>query len=217
MMGQPVDLNLKNAAGSKLVHKYYPGAPETSALLVALPGDHYGVDGPLLYYPAMALHKAGWSTLALTYGYQSMAEPFSLGALPEMVSEVTGALSEVLHRDEPARVALLGKSLGAALIATLATVVPELEHARMVYLTPPLDVPLFAPAFLATRQESLIVLGDADRYYDRARLEEMRSGRHFELLEVEGGDHSLMVKGGLKPSLEALERVVGVVLKFLTG
>ena len=137
-MHEPISLPLQTAAGSRLVHKYYPGDREGGALVMALPGDHYGVDGPLLYYPTLALCQEGWSTLALTYGYQSAGEPFSLGVIPDMAEEVTAALRVVLEREAPARVALIGKSLGAALIATLAASLPQLAAQPIVasYLHP---------------------------------------------------------------------------------
>jgi len=216
-MSQPVNLSLRSASGGLLVHKYFPGDGEVDSLLVTLPGDHYGVDGPLLYYPRLTLREAGWSTLALTYSYQAAGEPFTLSALPDMVEEVSAALKEVLGMRRKGRVALVGKSLGAALIATLASTMPALENARMVYLTPPLYVPLFAPAFLETRQESLIVVGTADRFYDRDTLESMRSGRPFELIEIANADHSLNVESNLDGTFSALKRAVAGVITFLTG
>ena len=214
-MSQPVDLSLRSASGGKLVHKYYPGDGEAAPLLVTLPGDHYGVDGPLLYYPSLVLRGAGWSTFAITYGYQAAGEPFTLTALPDMVEEVSAALKEALRRGSQVRVGLVGKSLGAALLATLASTLPELESARMVYLTPPLGVPLFAPAFLETRQKSLIVIGTADRFYDQDTLESMRTERSFELLEIDGADHSLTVESGLAGTLSVHERAVDAVVAFL--
>ncbi|MFN2148210.1 MAG: alpha/beta hydrolase [Anaerolineales bacterium] len=216
-MSGPITLPLETASGTRLVHKYYGGDRDPGALLLALPGDHYGVDGPLLYYPTLALRQQGWSTLALTYGYQSAGDPFSLGALPNMVQEVTAALRAALERENPGWVALVGKSLGAALVATLATSVPELESASLLYLTPPLDVPLFGPVFAETRQRSMIVIGTADRFFDREVLERMRSQRTFELLEVEGADHSLIVAGDPAQTFRVLERVVGAAVDFLKG
>jgi acetyl esterase/lipase len=217
MMSEPVYLPLRTASGGKLVHKFYIGTDEENSLFVTLPGDHYGVDGPLLYYPAMALRRAGWSTLALTYGYQSAGEPFAVTVLPDMVEEASAAVREAIARVQPGRICLAGKSLGAALITTLAATMDELESARLVYMTPPLTVPLFAPGFRDTRQPSLVLVGTADRFYDRQVLEALRSERPFDLLEIVGADHSLIVEGGMKETLKALEQTVEKVLSFIQG
>ena len=215
MGSELLNLQLRSASGAALRHTFYPGTGESPALLVTLPGDHYGVDGPLLYYPSTELRRAGWSTLSVTFGYQSAGEPFSLGVLPDMVQETERAIRTAAAHTPPSRIALVGKSLGAALSVTLAATMPELETADLVYLTPPLDIPLFAPAFQETRQRSLVVIGTADRFYDQQVLEAMGKGRAFELLEVERGDHSLNIAGDLEATLAALEQVVRRVIKFL--
>jgi len=214
-VSEPLNLQLRSPSGAALRHAFYPGTGAHPALLVTLPGDHYGMDGPLLYYPARELRRAGWSTLAVTFGYQSAGEPFSLGVLPDMVQETERAIRAAAAHSPPSRIALVGKSLGAALNVTLAVTMPELEAADLVYLTPPLDIPLFAPAFQETWQRSLVVIGTADRFYDPQVLAAMRAGSTFELLEVEGGDHSLNIPGDLAATLAALEQVVRRVVKFL--
>jgi acetyl esterase/lipase len=217
MMSELVYLPLRTASGEKLVHKFYLGAGGEKSLFVTLPGDHYGVDGPLLYYPAAALKRAGWSTLALTYGYQSAGEPFSISVLPDMVEEVSAAVLAAIARVKPTRIALAGKSLGAALITTLAATMDELQSARLVYLTPPLDVPLFAPGFRQTHQASLIVVGTADRFYDRKVLDALQSERSYELLEIVDADHSLIIVDRLRETLQALERTIDTVVEFIQG
>ena len=65
---------------------------EPSGLLVTLPGNHYGVDGPMLYYPSELLRNAGWDTLALTYGFQTAGIEFSHEAAPGVLQECQAAL-----------------------------------------------------------------------------------------------------------------------------
>ena len=91
-MAEPFNLELKTADGRHLMHKYYPAPGRPSGLALLLPGDHYGMDAPLLYYPALALRKQGWDTLALTYGYQSAGRPISMEEIPDTVDEVVRAL-----------------------------------------------------------------------------------------------------------------------------
>ncbi len=216
-MAELVALDLETADGHRLVHKYYPAQGNPQALAVVLPGDHYGVDAPLLYYPTLALQQAGWDTLALTYGYQSAGKQFSLNYIPQTVDEILRGIKVALdHRPAP-RLLLIGKSLGAALITTLCQIEPVMDPASTVYLTPPLDMPFFASAFEETTQPALVILGTADRFYDERVLGEMRSSRAFELMQIEGADHSLNIGDDLKASLQVLGEVVRKILEFAGG
>jgi hypothetical protein len=59
-------------------------------------------------------------------------------------------------------------------------------------------------------------MGTADRFYDPRALERLQAARPFELVLVEGADHSMDVPGDLAASLQALRQVVAAVLGFLT-
>jgi hypothetical protein len=58
-------------------------------------------------------------------------------------------------------------------------------------------------------------MGTADRFYDPLALERLKAGRPFELVLVEGADHSMDVPGDLAASLQAVRQVVTAVLEFL--
>lgn len=213
-MVEPFKLELETADGRHLMHKYYPAAADPTGLALLLPGDHYGVDAPLLYYPALALRQQGWDTLAITYGYQAAGKLISLDEIPDTVDEVVRGLKAALaHRQAP-RLLLIGKSLGAALITTLCQVDPVFENARTIYLTPPLEMPFFASAFAETSQDALVILGTADRFFNPKVLDEMRSAKSFELMKIEGGDHSLNFGDDLNATLQVLGEVVRRMLAF---
>jgi hypothetical protein len=105
-----VRLGLETADGHPLVHKYYPARGEPRGLALTLPGDHYGVDAPLLYYPTQSLQQRGWDTLALTYGYQSSAVPLTLNEIPQIVDEILHGLKMALDYRPTPRLLLIGKS-----------------------------------------------------------------------------------------------------------
>jgi predicted alpha/beta-hydrolase family hydrolase len=75
-------------------------------------------------------------------------------------------------------------------------------------------MPFFAPAFTETTQPALVILGTADRFYNEKILGEMRSGRAFEMMQIEGGDHSLNIGDDLKATLQVLGEVVRKILEF---
>jgi len=214
-MADRVYLPLKTIEGRPLVHKFYRQEADAKGLLVTFPGGNYGMDGPMLYYPSELLGASGWDTLALTYGFQLSMEPFSTDDIPDLLEECRAAVGVVLEGREYPRLGLIGKSLGAAVVALLCQTEPYLAGARAAYLTPPLGMPFFDPIFSQTDQPAWLAIGTQDRFYDPQALESLLAGRPFELTVIKGADHSMDVTGNLKASLEAVKMVVGEVLEFL--
>src|SRR3990172_8596788 len=107
-MAEVVSLPLSTADGRPLVHKFYRHPEGAAGLLVTFPGNHYGVDGPLLYYPAKLLGAEGWDTLAVSYGFQTaMREPFADG-LENLVTECVAAIAAAIESRGYSRIGLIG-------------------------------------------------------------------------------------------------------------
>ncbi len=208
-------LPLQTADGRPLVHKFYRQRGPTQGLLVTFPGAHYGVDGPLLYYPSLALRQAGWDTLAVTYGFQSAGADLKARDLSGLLQEYRQAVEQALAERAYPRIALLGKSLGTGVVARLCRDLPALAGARAAYLTPMLGTPFFDPAFAETSNPAFVALGTADRFYDPEALERLRAQRGFQLTPVEGADHSLNIPGDLEASIANMARVVRETVEFL--
>jgi dienelactone hydrolase len=209
------NLDLETADGRPLIHKFYRQFEAAEGLLVVFPGNHYGVDGPLLYYPCELLRDQGWDTLALSYGFQTAGrEPFEEG-LDVLLSECKSAAQAAFGARDYPRLGLVGKSLGAAVVAQLCANEPEFSAARAGYLTPALGTPFFDPLFLETKQPSYVAVGTADRFYSPEALESLRGKKPFELALVEGADHSMNVPGDLTASTESVREVVEGLLAFL--
>lgn len=212
-----VKLPFKASDGNPLIHKFYRQEDEPSGLLVTLPGNHYGVDGPLLYYPSELLCEAGWDTLALTYGYQTAGEEFHHDTVPSMVQECHAALALIISERDYPRIGLVGKSLGAFVIAQLCNMGDGLDKVRCVYLTPPIGTPFFDPFFLQTVQPAHLAIGTRDRFYQSQALEDLQAKRAFGLTLIEGADHSMDVAGDLDASIEAVRTVTQEGVDFLVG
>lgn len=213
-MPEPVYLKLKDARNRPLRHKYLRHDRAAEGLFFQLPGDNYSADGPLLYFPGRMLFSEGWDTFSLSYGYQSAGKPFAPEYIPGIVEECAGALEVVLRQRSYPKVALAGKSLGTAVVAVLLTMDLDLDHARAIYLTPPLGTPVFDPVFLETQAPAYIALGSADRFYDEAGFDALSARKEFEYTLIANADHSLYVQGDLKATLRAHERVTQSVVDF---
>jgi dienelactone hydrolase len=216
-MCELLTLPLKTGRGEPLVHKFYTHGQLSKGLLVVLPGSNYGVDGPALYYPGELLFEAGWDTLAITYGYQSRAEPFTTEVVPEILQECAAAMREVLTERQYARIALLGKSLGCGVVAFLAQSEEKLKNALTIYLTPPLGTPAFDPLFAQTPQPALVALGTGDRFYNSQTLQALQDQRDFELVLIESVDHSFDKPGNLDVSLGAIQTITERIIEFVTN
>ncbi len=214
-MPEPTYLELHAEDGNPLRHKYFQQEGQPVGLLVIFPGDNYGVDGPLLYYPGKLLWDLGWDTAAITYGYQSAGKPFSPLAIADVLSECRRAVEILLRARHYPRVVLIGKSLGASLIALLCQQMELPERVQAVYITPPLG-PMFNPVFLETTQDALIAIGTGDRFFDAVVLSELEMAKSFRIVVIDGADHSMNVKGQLDASLGAIREVSRAVLDFIT-
>ncbi|MGD2162463.1 MAG: hypothetical protein PVI81_08070 [Anaerolineales bacterium] len=213
-MPDPTVLDLKDSRGNPLRHKYMRQAGDAHGMYYQLPGDNYGVDGPLLYFPSRMLFSEGWDTFSLSYGYQSAGESFAPEYIPAIVEECRGALENILAQRDYPRLVLAGKSLGAAVIALLLSMELELEHARAVYLTPPLGTPVFDPVFVQTKNESYLALGTADRFYNEHKLSQLQSEKPFEYTIVPDADHSIYIEGELGATIQAHEKIARAVVDF---
>ena len=213
-MPEPTYLDLISAGGKPLRHKYFQQEGDPRGLLVLLPGDNYGVDGPLLYYPGHILYERGWDTLALTYGYQSEAAPFSIEFISGMLQECGQSVKAALGERPYTRIGLIGKSIGAAIVVVLCETESLLDHARAAYLTPPLG-PLFDQVLKGTSQPAYVALGNKDRFYSKEALESLQEARTFSLSVVKDADHSLNVAGDLKRTMSIIERVVQETVDFI--
>lgn len=212
-----VRLPLTTADGRPLAHKFYRHAEGAAGLLLALPGNLYGPDGALLFYPSVLLGARGWDTLALTYGFQSAMSGAGPEAVASAMTECAAAIGSALEGRSYSRIGLLAKSLGCGIAAQLCLSEQALAAARVAYLTPMLGTSLFDPLFTQTRQPAYLAQGTADSFYDAAALDALRETRAFFLTLVEGADHSLIVPGDLVASIAALERVTREVIAFLTA
>jgi hypothetical protein len=214
-MAEIVRLALQTADDRPLMHKFYRHEKGAAGLLVTFPGDNYGVDGPLLYYPSKILRESGWDTIAVTYGYQTAMAEMSLETIPGLIEECRRAVDVALVTQDYPHIGMVGKSLGANIVAHLCQVEPALKDARAVFLTPPLGNPLFDSSFGVLKQQAYLAMGTADRFYNAERLEILKVTRPFELTLIEGADHSMDIEGELEASLDAVKRVVSEVVAML--
>lgn len=170
------------------------GADPRQVALV-LPGRAYSADMPLLYYLRALLGQRGWEVLDVSWGTTP----------PTTDDAVLAVADEALADVRAPRVLLVGKSLGTRAIPLAAD-----RSLPGIWLTPLVTEPSVRSALSRLRAPALLVGGTADPSWDPAVR-----GLGHEVLEIDGGTHTLDVPGDVEASVAALSRVVSAAARFL--
>lgn len=187
---RPIDLS----PGEAVLHEGNPGR-----CAVVLPGVRYFSQAPLLWFAREAAQAGGWSVLELSERAPADEEPFAW-----MRDRAERALDSASEADT---VAVIGKSLASA----AAPLVAERGLAA-VWLTPLLIQPEVVAALRAASAPALLVGSSADPTWSNG---EQPGGNGIEVLELDGLDHSLQVKGDPLASLDVLRQVTERIGAFL--
>lgn len=199
-------------------HTFYRQESAPGGLLIVLPGLHYGPDGPLNYHVSHGLRAKEWDTLGLTYGFQAAVKSGYMESWLTTLDECRDAIRHSVECRPYPIVAVVGKSLGSSLLATLGAEMPELATARLAHHTPPLGMPSIDDLLATARQPMYLALGTADNFYDPSRLSALRARRPMLVRVIEGADHGMDVPGDLQATMRAVRQVVEDTLSFvLTG
>lgn len=186
---QPIDLN----PGEALLHE---GDPERC--VVVLPGVQYFSQAPLLWFAREAALAAGWSALELSERAPREGDPF------RWMRDRAGS---ALAATDAGRVVVVGKSLASAAVPLVSE-----RTLPAIWLTPLLVRPEVVSALEATQAPALLVGSSADpTWADGVRPE----NDALEIVEHDGLDHSLQVKGNPLASLDVLREVTQRVSAFL--
>ena len=211
-------LDVMGYRGEPVPHTFLrqPGDADHAGIL--LPGLRYTCDMPLLYYPARLLSDLGADVLRVEYAYDRRAD---FQALPEaeqnrwFLADVGAACRAILAQRAYQRITLIGKSIGTLAMGLLLASEPAFTQAAAIWLTPLLAQRALREQIRQHRGRSLIIIGTADRYYNPDHLAEVQSATGGAAVVVDGGDHSLNIKGDVLHSLQALEQVMQAIRSFL--
>jgi predicted alpha/beta-hydrolase family hydrolase len=190
----------------------------TGHLAVVFSGYGYRCSAPLLWYPTRVLLSLGADVLWVDYPYEQQPE---FGDSDEQVQkdwlfEDSAAALESAEKLRPyGRATLVGKSLGTLAMGHVLTRVPTPVDTRTVWITPVLADSGLRRAIEKATSPSLVIIGSADRYYDRSFVERLREKAATEVLVVEGGDHILETKHGTVQSIDILKMVAESVSRFV--
>lgn len=211
-------LGILGSDNQPLPHSFVRQDGETSHLAIFLPGYAYGPDRPALHYPVRLLTELGADALILKKIYASVP---GFASLPEnerirmIVADALSACTAGLARREYSRITLVGKSLGTIAMARLLKLLPELQDAECIWLTPILQHERSRAIILEKKPRSLFVIGTADQYYDPEILQELEQGTNGRSLVLPDAHHGLEVADSTRRSIAHMDTMIASIQDFL--
>ena len=184
-----------------------------SHLIIVLPGARYGLIGPAILFPVLALEQSGGEVHLIGY-----PRP-----LPRDLNQDSAALFAVKARDliqaevdarSPDRVSLVAKSLGTVVLGAIGDQLRLPDRVEALWLTPLFGLPYVREGAARTAWRSLIVSGAADPAHDTAGLEQVVAALGAESLVIEAADHALQISGDVLATVEAMRCLAEAVLQF---
>jgi hypothetical protein len=163
--------------------------------LVLLPGVRYFSQAALLWFAREAAQARGWSVVEVDERAPADQEPFAW---------MREKARRALDATEAALTVVVGKSLGSA-AAPLVT-------GPAVWLTPLLVRPEIVEALAVASAPALLIGSRDDPTWSDGELPDNPA---LEVLELDGLDHSLQVKGDPLASLDVLRTVTERTGAFL--
>lgn len=186
-------------------------------LAVVLPGVTYNAAMPVLYYPArvMLAHEA--DVLKVDYGLpmEDSATPDieAVGAAALQMS--LAAVKTAIQKCEPARLTLIGKSLGTVAMAGLLSAELSLPRTDCIWITPLVKNAALVEQMAGVRQMSLVVAGTKDPHSDAKALDRLEKEAGMHVIQIEDANHSVEIEGNVIASLRGLQRMVRAIDEFM--
>lgn len=218
-MARPTQLHVHDVDGGPIPHTLWRGEPESRHLGVILPGEAYGADLPLLYFPRRQLLERGADVLVSRRIYAETAA--YRAAAPERRRAIVAAEARALIAAAFSQRACDRLTIVAKSVATLATAgllanghlpVPP----AVVWLTPLLRHRSVLTAIECLGTRSLVVIGTADPEFGAAPLDRARDRHGVRVMTIAGANHALEVPGAIR-SVSILAEVLAAIELFLDG
>ena len=201
-----------------LPHRFVRQEKGSDHLAIVFPGFAYGLDLPVLYYPARMLGELGAEILMLDRLYTDLEGFRHLSEAERARTIVTDGLALCgagLAAGEYRRITLIGKSLGTLTMARLLKLENRLAGATCVWLTPLIKHERVREMIGLKKPRSLFVFGSEDEHYDPTAATEVLEATGGESILIEGAGHSLEIPRRLVESIREIGRVTERIEEFV--
>ena len=188
-----------------------------SRLAVFFPGLTYRNTMPVLYYPRQLLLARGYDVLSVDYAYDQIPEFIDLpeeDKIDWIGTNARAAMAAVFALGRYEHFTLVGKSLGTAAMAAVASDEPRLASADLIWLTPGFKTHGVLEGMARCSQRSLIVLGTEDPHYEEVHVAAARA-RGADVILLPGFDHGLEKPGHVADSVEGMHSIIERISSWL--
>lgn len=213
-------LAIRGYRGESVPVTFFQQSVGSKHVAILLPGISYTCQMPLMYYLTGLFLGMNADALWVEYAY---AQRRDFRTLPDdeqerwLLADVTAAWHAALAKGSYSTITLCGKSIGTIAMGHLLSTDSRLAPARAVWLTPVLKDERLRSQILATKQRSLLVIGTADANYDAGFVKKLEALGNWDVVVLEGADHSLEIKDDVFRSLPVMEQVMRRIHTFLSN
>ncbi|MHB1525367.1 MAG: hypothetical protein ACYCZN_03640 [Candidatus Dormibacteria bacterium] len=182
-------------------------------LVIVLPGQRYGVEGPALHIPVLALEEMGAETALIEYPTR-LPEANETEWESAFRKSVATQVTSLLEGARPTKVTFLAKSLGTVVLASLEVTSQMTAQVQAIWVTPIFGQWPVRAGAVAHGWRSLLIAGGADPLHVPNHHEAVREALAADSLVLPNADHSLEVPGDVLATVDGLRALAQAVLAF---
>ncbi len=173
-------------------------------IVVIFPGVNYSKDCPLLYYAGFKFEARGYERVAIDYS-DSLKRDKSLDEHMENVKSDVLTKLKAIDFSKYSDIVFVSKSIGTV-IAGWADEKLSIG-ARHIYLTPLKET---LPYIKKGKKVIIVIDGTNDKHLNADILKEHCMKENIRLMQIEGVNHRLEVRGDTDKNIEILKEVVAL-------
>ncbi|WP_102027832.1 alpha/beta hydrolase [Salirhabdus sp. Marseille-P4669] len=188
---------------------------EADGLVIFFPGAGYTVQSPIFHYGTGLFLSHSYDVLQVNYSYKDpFYDSFSNEELNEAIHFDSKAVVEKYVAEKSYdQYILLGKSIGTIPLTSI-TNMNSFERAKVIWLTPLLTEEEVYNGMIHTKNQSLCIIGDKDRFYDDGRYKEVLSNPNMTSKLIPNVNHSLERDFHIFDSITVLKEVMKEMEQF---
>ncbi|MGO9378810.1 MAG: alpha/beta family hydrolase [Dissulfurispiraceae bacterium] len=211
-------LDIKGYSNEAVPNTFFRQKAETKHLAILLPGLGYTAHMPVMYYTGLALLAKQADVMRADYNYIKHSDFMALDPDERRrwaAKDAMAVFNAAIDQRKYDEITLVGKSIGTSAMGHLIATIHDMPRLRCIWLTPLLKNEYLLSQIKQVEHRALFVVGTRDPYYDKAILEDLLKTTGGESIIITGADHSLEIDGDPVKAIQALERIVDGILKFL--
>ncbi|MFB4161144.1 alpha/beta hydrolase [Geomicrobium sp. JSM 1781026] len=173
----------------------------------------YTYDKPLFHYASMLMKQKQIDFVHIEYSYSpELFESDFETILEEMMNDVSPVVDDILREGHYQETIFLGKSIGTIPLIGGLLEDERFHNAKWIALTPLVKLEPLKESLLATKNRSLLVIGDQDPHYDEKIVQQLQGSHQVNV--VSHADHSLEVED-TATSLQILSDTVQTIADWV--